>query len=75
MEKFEVGKKYSMCSVCDTNCIWTFVVTRRTKSFVWIATDEGDVLRRKINIWNNTESCMPLGTFSMAPCLTAEKEF
>ena len=36
MKKFEVGKQYSMSSICDHNCIWTYTVTTRTAQTITI---------------------------------------
>ena len=30
MKKFEIGKTYSMRSICDHDCVWTYTVTART---------------------------------------------
>ena len=72
---FEVGKQYSMSSVCDSKCVWIYEVIKRTAKTVTlqqIDRSEKPIVRR-ISIWNDRESVMPLGTYSMAPCLTAEK--
>lgn len=48
MKKFEVGKRYSMSSVCDHNCIWTYTVTARTAQTITI-TDGTEVKKCRIN--------------------------
>lgn len=40
MKKFEVGKGYSMTSVCDHNCVWTYTVTARTAQTITISDGE-----------------------------------
>ena len=74
MKKFEVGKQYSMSSICDHNCIWTYTVTARTAQTITI-TDGTEVkkcrINKKISEYSNTETVYPLGRYSMAPSLTA----
>ena len=36
MSKFETGKIYYCRSACDYNCVWNFIVERRTNSSIWI---------------------------------------
>ena len=74
MKKFEIGKQYSMSSVCDHNCVWTYTVTARTAQTITV-TDGKDSKRLRINKrlseYSNTETVFPLGNYSMAPILTA----
>ncbi|WP_373220862.1 hypothetical protein [Mediterraneibacter gnavus] len=74
MKKFEVGKEYSMRSICDHNCIWTYTVTARTAQTITI-TDGEKVQKCRINKktseYRNAETIYPLGQYSMAPSLTA----
>ena len=74
MKKFEVGKEYSMKSVCDQNCVWTYTVTARTAQTVTI-TDGRKVqkcrINQKVSGYRGAESIFPLGQYSMAPILTA----
>ena len=75
MKKFEIGNQYSMRSACDHECIWEYTVISRTESTITIRDDFGDVktcrINKKISEWNKAESVKPLGTYSMAPTLTA----
>lgn len=74
MKKFEVGRSYSMKSVCDHDCIWTYTVTARTAQTITI-TDGKNVQKcridKKISEYRNTETVYPLGKYSMCPSLTA----
>lgn len=74
MKKFEIGKAYSMRSICDHNCIWTYTVTARTAQTITI-TDGEKVQKCRINKkaseYRNAETIYPLGQYSMAPSLTA----
>lgn len=70
---FQVGATYYAVSACDHTCVWTFTVTARTAKFLTLTDDAGKSVRVGLRAWNGVESCSPLGTYSMAPVLTAEK--
>lgn len=74
MNRFEIGKTYSMHSVCDHNCVWTYTVTGRTDQTVTIS-DGKEIKRCRINKvasqHRNAETVFPLGRYSMAPMLSA----
>lgn len=72
---FEIGKRYSCRSACDYECVWTFEVVGRTATGVRIRdVDEAKPPRlRKIRVWYGVESCMPMGSYSMAPILSADR--
>ena len=74
MKKFEIGKRYSMRSACDHNCIWTYTVTARTAKTITIMDDKGRVKRCRISKYSEEfgqETIYPLGVFSMCPALVA----
>ena len=81
---FEVGKRYLMCSACDHECTWTYEVISRTAGTVVLqqvnkdGQVEGDTARFRINskltAYLNAEAVRPLGTYSMAPTLSADSE-
>lgn len=74
MRKFEIGKEYSMRSICNHDCIWTYTVTARTSQTITI-TDGKEVKKCRINKktseYRNTETVFPFGQYSMAPMLSA----
>ena len=74
MKKFEVGKTYTMISVCDSNCKWSYTVTERTAQTITI-TDGKEVkkcrISKKYSGSRNSETILPLGNYSMAPMLSA----
>ena len=63
MKKFEVGKEYSMTSICDHNCTWTYTVTARTAQTITI-TDGEKVqkcrISKKASEYRNAETVYPL---------------
>lgn len=74
MTKFEIGKEYSCRSICDHECVWTFKVTARTEKTITVTDGEKTKKLRiiqKLSEWSGTESCYPLGKYSMAPILRA----
>lgn len=73
VKRFEIGRTYMMRSPGDHNCVWTYKVVALTAKQVTL-TGHGKTIKRGIKIYNGIEMCMPLGTYSLAPCLTAEKE-
>lgn len=70
--KFQVGRVYWTTSACDHECVFSFTVVRRSQKTVWIEY-HGKVTGRRVTIddYYQAESIMPLGTYSMAPVLTA----
>lgn len=76
IDRFEVGNTYSCRSFCDYDCVFSFVVTKRTEKFVWLAKayNRNDVTRRKIRVYDGVERCDPHGQYSMSPILSANRE-
>lgn len=74
MRKFEVGKSYSVRSICDHDCVWTYTVTNRTAATITIA-DGKEVkkcrINKKISEYRDSESVYPIGNYSMCPILSA----
>ena len=74
MKKFEIGKKYSMRSICDHECVWTYTVIARTAQTITIS-DGKEVKKcrviKKISEYRNAETIYPLGQYSMDPSLVA----
>lgn len=74
MKKFEIGQTYTMRSICDHNCIWSYTVTKRTAQTITI-TDGKEIKTCRVSKaatqYRNAETIYPLGQYSMAPSLTA----
>lgn len=74
MRKFEIGNQYSMRSICDHECVWTYTVTARTESTITI-TDGKEVktcrIVKDLSQYRNAETVRPLGKYSMCPLLSA----
>lgn len=74
MKKFEIGKTYSMRSICDHDCVWTYTVTARTAKTITISDGEKVQKCRIIKAaseYRSAETVYLLGQYSMAPALTA----
>lgn len=76
MKKFEVGKRYYTRSIGDHNCIWSYEVIARTEKTVTLKDEYRQIKKFRVSVTPNTEteSCKPLGTYSMCPILRAENE-
>jgi len=71
MTKFQANTTYSTRSICDYDTIITVSIAKRTAKTV---TDtEGK--RYGIKVWDGIEQIMPWGRFSMAPTISADKEY
>lgn len=74
MVQFEIGKTYSMKSPCMSSCVWTYEVIARTEKTITI-TDGEEVKRcrisKQLSAWDDHETVLPLGRFSMCPVLRA----
>lgn len=74
MKKFEIDHVYTMKSICDQACTWTFIVIARTASTVTISdgkTVKTCRINKRITEYLGAETVYPLGQYSMAPSLTA----
>ena len=49
MTKFEVGKTYATCSICNSDCWFSYKVIKRTKCTVTLLDDSGNEIRQKVN--------------------------
>lgn len=71
MNKFTVGQKLSTSSICDSECIYTETILKRTKKTVTI-TAHGEEKRCKIHHDDDgNEFIFPYGQYSMCPIFRA----
>jgi hypothetical protein len=73
IKKFETSKTYETRSICDHNCIFKMEVIKRTAKTLTIRI-QNEIKRVRIYIYENSESVKPLGNYSMAPIMRAERE-
>lgn len=77
MKTFEIGKSYTMRSIGDHDCIWTYTVIKRTSKTITIS-DGKETKTCRVNAQTseirNAESIYPLGRYSMSPILSADAE-
>lgn len=75
-KQFKVGQKYSMRSICDHECIWTYTVIKRTDMMVTLQDERGNVtncrISKGLSAFCGCECVKPLGSYSMCPVLRAE---
>ena len=80
IKKFEVGKTYYTRSICDHDCIISGKVISRTAATVKMDLGRGEGVKtlriiKRFTEWRGAESVMPWGAFSMAPVLSADKDY
>ena len=75
IRKFETGKTYQTRSIGDYNCTFKIEVLKRTAKSIWFKDlhDSSIIIRKSVKVYDGVEEVMPLGTYSMAPRITAEK--
>jgi hypothetical protein len=66
MKTIEKNTILKATSVCDSNCVWTAKVIERKGNFI-TALIQGEIVRKKVNVWDNEEFVYLLGKYSMAP--------
>jgi hypothetical protein len=66
MKTIEKNTILTATSVCDSNCKFTATVLDRKGNFI-IALVDGDIVRKKVKVFNNEEYALLLGNYSMAP--------
>jgi hypothetical protein len=66
MKTIEKNTILTATSVCDSNCKFTATVLDRKGNFI-IALVDGEIVRKKVKVFNNEEYALLLGNYSMAP--------
>ncbi len=70
MQTFTQGQELKSRSICNSDCVFTATVTRRTGKTVTIKVDDTEK-RCKIYQGDNGEYIYPFGRYSMAPIFRA----
>jgi hypothetical protein len=70
---FKIGTTYSVRSICDYDCIFSFEVVSRTEKTVTIKSASRSDVRRKVRVIDGVETIDPHGRYSMSPVLSADK--
>lgn len=68
---FEVGKTYWTRSLCDYDTIYKFTIMKRTDKTVTVNI-RGDILTKRLRIYEGVEKFNPFGTYSMCPIIHAD---
>jgi hypothetical protein len=71
--QFQIGKTYSCRSLCDHECVWSFQIIARTGKTIKTACGKTLRINQRLTDYNKSETVFPLGNYSMAPILTADK--
>lgn len=70
---FNVGTSYSLVDVTDSNSSVIYTVTKRTPTRITVIDENGETVSKKVFVYNGIEYIKPLGSYSMAPTLNADK--
>jgi hypothetical protein len=71
--KFEAGKTYWCTSICDSDCVYTITVIRRTAKTLYV-TEYGKAKTLRIRIgYDGHEEVSPHGRYSMSATISASK--
>lgn len=74
MKQFIVNKKYMGRMIGNADCTFTFKVINRTAKRITLK-DDSDIITVGVKISaDGSEYCLPLGNYSKAPVLRAERE-
>jgi hypothetical protein len=74
MSQFKVGKTYQVRSICDWDCVFSFKVKSRSAKFIEIEDVHGHPKRVCVKSVGGIEKAKPLGTYSMCPVISADRE-
>ena len=70
-KQFQIGQTYATRSICDHDCIFSFVVLGRTAKTVTV-TVHGKTVRRGLSIFDGVEQFKPFGNYSMCAIIGAD---
>lgn len=73
IKSFKFGKTYYDRSICDHNCIFSFVILARSAKQVTIS-QHGKISKRGIQTIDGVEQFKPFGTYSMCAIVSADRE-
>ena len=71
---FQAGNTYAMRWVTDADAITLCKVVKRTAKFVTFEIEGFGVKRAGVQVHDGGEVALPLGRYSMAPCVRAERK-
>ena len=66
------GSILTATSICDSNCTWTAKVISRKGDFITADLD-GQLIRKKVKVWNGQEYVLLMGSYSMCPVFKIAK--
>lgn len=72
--KFVVGRSYYGRSICDSSCVYTMRVLRRTAKTIHVRMQDGVLKTLRPRLYNATETVQPNGNYSMALTISADRE-
>jgi len=73
MIQFEIGKTYGSRSICDSDCIFEYVIIGRTAKQLTMVNWKGETVRKGVREQDGEEVCYPEGRYSMCPIIRASR--
>ncbi len=77
MQMFEVGKTYATTSICNSDCVFSYRVVKRTAATVTMINKFGEQktyrINKKVSEYRNAETILPEGNYSMCPLVSADQ--
>lgn len=73
MQTFKTNRTYSGRFICDADSTVEMVILKRTTKQVTVRA-HGEIVKRKIHIYDDSEFFFPFGQHSMALTIRASKE-
>lgn len=71
-QTFQEGQTVSCTSACDSECVWTFEIIRRSAKFITLQDlRTRETYRVGIRVHDDEEWASPFGSYSMAPVVRA----
>lgn len=78
MQTFELGKTYATTSICNSDCVFSYKVVKRTATTVTMINKFGEQktyrINKKVSEYRKAETIFPEGNYSMCPVISADKE-
>lgn len=72
MKQFQIGHSYATRSLCDYECVFSFVISGRTAKTITTKV-HGEIVKRGLKVRGGVESFKPYGTYSMCPVVYADE--
>jgi len=73
LKQFEIGKTYGMRFITDSDLIIPVKVISRTAKTLKIQVSGEGIITKGVKVYDSVETCLPRGSYSMAPFIKASR--